>query len=182
MAVRCCDRWCDARSRRLFPIAVLVSSLVSASAWAQDTTGVGAINGVVISAAGEAANGVRVCALDTTACATSNAQGVFCLGDLRAGSYRLEVLPPEGLPITSDFLDVRAGLDSTVEISLPKLEGLEQTVTVTAPAFRAPDEVKNSGFLVGPREILKSASALQDVSRYVQALPSNEARNCVRTV
>ena len=79
-------------------------------------------------------------------------------------------------------MDVRAGLDSTVEISLPRVEGLEQTVTVTAPAFRAPEEVKNSGFLVGPREILKSAAALQDVSRYVQGLPgvvigSNDFRN-----
>ena len=42
--------------------------------------------------------------------------------------------------------------------------------------------MKNSGFLVEPREILKSAAALQDVSRYVQALPgvvigSNDFRN-----
>ena len=101
---------------------------------------------------------------------------------MRAGSYRMEVIPPEGLPITSALVDVRAGLDSAVEISLPRVEGLEQTVTVTAPAFRAPEEVKNSGFLVGPREILKSAAALQDVSRYVQSLPgvvigSNDFRN-----
>jgi hypothetical protein len=32
--------------------------------------------------------------------------------------------------------------------------------------------VKNSGFLVEPRQILKSAAALQDVSRYVQGLPA----------
>ena len=74
------------------------------------------------------------------------------------GAYRLEILPLEGLPFTSDPVDVRAGLDSTVEISLPTVEGLEQTVTVTAPAFQAPEEVKNSGFLVEPREILKSAA------------------------
>ncbi len=136
----------------------------------------------MVNAAGEAVPGVRVCALDTTSCATSDAQGSFRIGELRAGSYRMEVIPPEGLPITSALVDVRAGLDSAVEISLPRVEGLEQTVTVTAPAFRAPEEVKNSGFLVGPREILKSAAALQDVSRYVQGLPgvvigSNDFRN-----
>ena len=53
---------------------------------------------------------------------------------------------------------------------------------MTAPAFQAPEAVKNSGFLVAPREILKSAAALQDVSRYVQGLPgvvigTNDFRN-----
>ena len=173
---------CDARLRASALIAAIVLDLVSASALAQDTTGVGAIKGVVVNAAGEAVPGVRVCALDTSFCATSDAQGSFRIGELRAGSYRLEVIPPEGLPITSALVDVRAGLDSAVEISLPRVEGLEQTVTVTAPAFGAPEEVKNSGFLVRPREILKSAAALQDVSRYVQGLPgvvigSNDFRN-----
>ena len=164
-------------------VAAIVLHLVSTPALAQDTTGVGAINGVVVNAAGEAVPGVRVCALDTTSCATSDAQGSFRIGELRARARTgWKWIPPEGLPITSALVDVRAGLDSTVEISLPRVEGLEQTVTVTAPAFRAPEEVKNSGFLVGPREILKSAAALQDVSRYVQGLPgvvigSNDFRN-----
>ena len=79
-------------------------------------------------------------------------------------------------------VDVRAGLDGTVEITLPTVEDFQQTVTVTAPEFRAPEAVKNSGFLVAPREILKSAAALQDVSRYVQGLPgvvigTNDFRN-----
>ena len=182
MLVRSCRSRCDARLRASGLIAAIVLHLVSTSALAQDTTGVGAISGVVVNAAGEAVPGVRVCALDTTSCATSDAQGSFRIGELRAGSYRMEVIPPEGLPIISGLVDVRAGLDSTVEISLPRVEGLEQTVTVTAPAFRAPEEVKNSGFLLGPREILKSAAALQDVSRYVQSLPgvvigSNDFRN-----
>ena len=85
----------------------------------------GAISGVVVNAAGQAAPAVRVCALDTTSCATSDAQGSFRIGELRAGSYRLEVLPREGLPSHQRLpVDVRAGLDSTVEISLPKVEGL----------------------------------------------------------
>jgi hypothetical protein len=135
-----------------------------------------------VNAAGQPAEGVRVCALDTASCGTSDARGVFRIGELRAGGYRLEILPLEGLPFITDSMDVRAGLDGTVEITLPAVEDFQQTVTVTAPAFRAPEAVKNSGFLVEPREILKSAAALQDVSRYVQGLPgvvigTNDFRN-----
>lgn len=151
--------------------AAVVSTLFAASVEAQDTTGVGAISGVVVNAAGQPAQGVRVCALDTASCVTSDARGAFRIGELRAGAYRLEILPDEGLPFTSDPVDVRAGLNGTVDITLPTVENLQQAVTVTAPAFRQPEEVKNSGFLVQPRQILKSAAALQDVSRYVQGLP-----------
>ncbi len=163
-------------------LTAAVLTLAAPSASAQNTTGVGAISGVVVDAAGRPAEGVRVCALDTASCATSDAQGVFRMGDLRAGAYRLEILPLEGLPFTSDFVDVRAGLDGTVEITLPKAENFQQTITVTAPAFQEPEQVKNSGFLVEPRQILKSAAALQDVSRYVQGLPgvvigTNDFRN-----
>ena len=167
---------------RVPALSAIVLTVVAASAAAQDTTGVGAIRGVVVDAAGRPAEGVRVCALDTASCATSDARGVFRIGELRAGAYRLEILPLEGLPFTSDQVDVRAGLDGTVEITLPTVEDFQQTVTVTAPAFQAPEAVKNSGFLVAPREILKSAAALQDVSRYVQGLPgvvigTNDFRN-----
>ena len=156
--------------------------LVAAGASAQDTTGVGALSGIVLNVDGQPAGGVRVCVLDTPSCATSDPDGAFRIGELRAGTYRLEILPLAGLPFTTDPVGVRAGLDATVEIALPTTENFEQAVTVTAPAFRAPDEVKTSGFLVAPREILKSAAALQDVSRYVQGLPgvaigSNDFRN-----
>ncbi len=147
------------------------TALAATPVAAQDTTGAGAISGVVVNAAGQPVENVRVCALDTPSCATSGAQGAFRIGDLRAGAYRLEILPLEGLPFTTDPVDVRAGMDGSVQVQLPSIETFEQTVTVTAPAFRVPQEVKNSGFLVEPREILKSAAALQDVSRYVQGLP-----------
>jgi hypothetical protein len=171
-------------TRPLTSAAVVVAllTLLVSSAAAQDTTGVGAIRGMVTDAAGRAVEGASVCILDTTACATSDAGGAFRIGDLRAGAYRLEIRPVAGLPFTSDPVDVRAGLDGTVEITLPSVGNVEQTVTVTAPAFETPTEVKNSGFLVAPREILKSAAALQDVSRYVQGLPgvvigTNDFRN-----
>ncbi len=167
---------------RLPALSAFVLALGLTSAAAQDTTGAGAITGVVVDSAGQPAEGVRVCALDTAACATSDARGVFRIGDLRAGGYRLEILPLDGLPFTSEQVDVRAGLDGTVEITLPRAENFQQTVTVTAPAFQTPEAVKNSGFLVEPRQILKSAAALQDVSRYVQGLPgvvigTNDFRN-----
>jgi TonB dependent receptor-like, beta-barrel/Carboxypeptidase regulatory-like domain/TonB-dependent Receptor Plug Domain len=177
-----------ARVRSWSSFACRVGALIAAlalaatAAAAQDTAGVGAIRGVVVDAAGQPAEGVRVCALDTASCATSDARGVFRIGELRAGSYQLEILPLQGLPFTSDQVDVRAGLDGTVEIALPAVEDFQQTVTVTAPGFQAPEAVKNSDFLVEPRQILKSAAALQDVSRYVQGLPgvtigTNDFRN-----
>ena len=157
-------------------------ALGAASAAAQDTTGVGAIAGTVVDATGRPAGGVRICALDTSLCGTSDAAGLFRIGELRAGAYRLELVPPEGLPFTSDPIDVRAGLDGRVEIALPQADTLQQVVTVTASTFQMPDAVKSSGFLVAPREILKSAAALQDVSRHVQGLPgvtigTNDFRN-----
>ena len=176
---------CDVPFRATFSSALAAAvmlTLAGTPAAAQDTTGVGAISGVVVTAAGQPAEGVRVCALDTASCAVSDARGVFRIAELRATTYRLEILPLEGLPFTSDPVDVRAGMEGSVEITLPTVEDFEQTVTVTAPAFRAPEAVKNSGFLVEPREILKSAAALQDVSRYVQGLPgvvigTNDFRN-----
>ena len=170
------------RPRLSRALAAIMLTLVSTAAAAQDTTGAGAISGVVLNAAGQPAEGVRVCVLDTSFCATSDARGVFRIGEVRAGGYRLEILPLEGLPFISDPVDVRAGLDGTVEITLPTVQDVRQTVTVSAPAFRTPEAVKNSGFLVEPREILKSAAALQDVSRYVQGLPgvvigTNDFRN-----
>ena len=162
-------------------IVALLTVVVSPAA-AQDTTGAGAIGGTVLNAEGRAVAGVRLCVLGTSVCVMSGANGTFRIGDLRAGAYRLEIVPLAGLPFTSDPVDVRAGLESTVEITLPRVGNVEQMVTVTAPAFDTPAEVKNSGFLVRPREILKSAAALQDVSRYVQGVPgvvigTNDFRN-----
>jgi hypothetical protein len=95
-------------------LAAAVLSFVATPASAQDATGVGAISGIV-DAAGLRTEGVSVCALDTASCATSDAQGVFRTGDLRAGAYRGQILPLEGLPFTRDPVDVRAGLDGTVD-------------------------------------------------------------------
>jgi hypothetical protein len=138
---------------------------------AQDTTGVGTIIGTVTRQDGVPAADVAVCVIETSQCAVSQDDGRFRIPDVRTGAYRLEITPPGGAPIQSDPVTVRAGLEGRVEVTLPSLEGLTQTVTVTAPAFVAPEEIKNSAFLIQQTEILTSAAALQDVSRYVQTLP-----------
>lgn len=149
---------------------------------AQDTTGVGAITGTIVRQDGVPAPDVAVCVIETAQCTVSEADGRFRIPDVRAGAYRLEITPAGGTPIQSDPVTVRAGLEGRVEVTLPALEGLTQTVTVTAPSFVAPEEIKNSAFLIQQTEILTNAAALQDVSRYVQTLPgvvigTNDFRN-----
>ena len=76
------------RARTVAIAAVL--SCLAASVAAQDTTGVGLLSGVVVDGDGRPVEGVRVCALDTAACATSDATGAFRMDDLRAGAYDRE--------------------------------------------------------------------------------------------
>ncbi len=139
--------------------------------WAQDTTAVGSISGVVTSGDGTPAAGVVLCLQTGSRCVTTDGGGVFTISDVRAGEFALEVTAP-GLP-TYPAANVRvlAGLDATVDVTLPTLDNVHQEVTVIAAAFAVPTEVKTSSFLIQSSEILKSASALQDVSRYLQTLP-----------
>jgi len=151
---------------------------------AQDTTGVGAVVGTVVSHDGQPALAVTVCLAETTKCSVTDEAGAFRIADVRAGQYRLEVTPPGEPRILSDAIEVRAGLDSVVAVTLPQpVAGkFDQTVTVTASAFVAPEEVKTSNYLIRPSQILTNAGALQDVSRYLQTLPgvvigTNDFRN-----
>ncbi|BCS31985.1 collagen-binding protein [Luteitalea sp. TBR-22] len=158
------------------------AALAPGSVGAQDTTGVGAITGKISRQDGAPAADIAVCVVETSQCAVSAADGTFRIGDVRAGAYRLEITPAGGTPIQSDPVTVRAGLEGRVEVTLPTLEGLTQTVTVTAPAFVPSEEIKNSSYLIRQEEILTNAAALQDVSRYVQTLPgvvpgTNDFRN-----
>jgi hypothetical protein len=172
-------------SRCVVVTTLLIVSVVAtgvAPVLAQDTTGAGAISGTVSFADRRPTADARVCALGTTACATTDSAGRFRIPDLRAGAYPLEILAGVGAPVTTEAVQVRAGLDGTIDVTLPDAGRVEQSVTVTASAFRVPEEVKTSGFLLQPREILKSAGALQDVSRYIQTLPgvaigTNDFRN-----
>jgi outer membrane receptor protein involved in Fe transport len=144
--------------------AVFLFSIAAGLAFGQDTTGAGSVIGRV--APPQA--GIQVCAGER--CAPVVAGGEFRILDLRAAVYPLRVVAG-GRTVAAGEVTVRAGMETLVEVLVPRLEALEQSVTVSEPAFLAPEEVKNSGFLVAPREIFKAAGALQDVSRYVQTLP-----------
>jgi hypothetical protein len=144
--------------------------------FAQDTTGTGSLAG----SAGEP--GIEVCLEGSDRCAQSGAGGAFRFSDLRAGTYTFVVSAPGRPPVRLEGVEIRAGLESRVEITLPRIEAVQQSITVTEAVFSVPEEVKNSAFLVQPNEILKSAGALQDISRYLQTLPgvlvgSNDFRN-----
>ncbi len=138
---------------------------------AQDTGGVGSLQGKVTDAAGQPRPGAEVCLKDTGRCVTADENAQFRFTEIRAGEYRIEVSVPGQPKVTSGAIVVHAGLEGSVEVTLPEIGGTQQSVTVTESAFVAPEEIKSSSFLVQPVEISKSAGALQDVARYVQTLP-----------
>lgn len=140
--------------------------LVCGSAMAQDTAGTGNIRGSAKQADGAPATAVRACVDGTERCAVSGSDGVFRITDLRPGQYRLTV---GGM--TTGAIEVRAGLDARVEIELPRIEAVAQSVTVSEAVFVAPEEIKTSAYITPGREIFQNAGALQDVSRFVQTLP-----------
>lgn len=149
---------------RIILICFIFSLSISTVA-GQDTTGTGTLAGTVSVA------GAEVCLEGAGRCATADAAGAFRLAELRAGTYTLVVTAPGRPAVKTESVEVRAGLESRVELTLPALDAIQESVTVTEPVFAMPEEVKNSGYLVQPREIFKSAGALQDVSRYLQTLP-----------
>jgi outer membrane receptor protein involved in Fe transport len=148
-----------------------LSLAAAAAVAAQDTAGMGAIRGTAADAAGRPAADVAVCVSATRQCDVTASDGRFAIAGVRAGRYQLEIIAPGRPGFLSQEVEVRAGLEATVEIALPDVETLQQSVTVTAPAFAIPEEIKNSGFLVSATDIRTSAGALEDVSRYVQSLP-----------
>lgn len=152
--------------RQFFLLLILTFSLI-----AQDTTGVGSISGSVVSATGAVAAGMNVCVAGTSQCVATDEKGAFKIVDLRAGTYRLEIKPAGQPAVTSEQLEVRPGLEARIEVTLKGIESVQQSVTVSESIYLAPEEVKNSGYLITSQEVFKSAGALQDVARYLQTLP-----------
>lgn len=149
---------------------------------AQDTTGIGILRGVVKDVEGAPVPNVKACIVALDRCAQSDAQGVFSLVDVRSGKYELVITSPNQPSLTNKDTEIRAGLETQIEVTLPKFNDINESVTISSPSFLAPEEIKNSGYLVQQREIAKTAGSLQDVSRYVQTLPgvaigSNDFRN-----
>jgi hypothetical protein len=153
--------------KRLF---ILILTLIQLGV-AQDTAGVATISGRAVNEDASPVAGLTVCAVEANRCDTTKADGSFRIVDLRAGLYALSVKLPNGTELKAAQVEARAGVESTVVISVPKLDSVEQSITVTDAVFLPPEEVKSSGYLVSQREIFKSAGTLQDVSRYVQTLP-----------
>ena len=126
---------------------------------AQDTTGVGGLSGTVVEEGTATPAKARICIVTLDRCADSDAQGAFRLPDLRSGVYEIEVTAPGRPAIRRTGIEVRAGLDGRVEITLPRLESQRQEVTVTESVFIAPEEIKSSGYLITRQEISKIGRA-----------------------
>jgi hypothetical protein len=155
--------------RTTLSVVALVMALAGSSA-AQDTAGMAVLRGRVVDAQQVPRDAVAVCAPSVSQCVLTDARGEFTLM-LRPGTYSLEIAAPNGLLVVSGDIAVRAGLDNVVEFQLSQTQSFEQTVSVTAPALVAPEEVKTSGYVIPAQAIADSAGALQDVARYVQSLP-----------
>ncbi len=150
-------------------VSALSVCLLAGAVLAQDTSGTGSIAGVV---RGVPPNEiVKACLAGRERCAFTDDKGIFRFDGVRAGEYRVELTIPGRESAMAADVVVRAGLEASVEIVVPTLEALQQSITVSESVYVAPEEVKNSGYLVDPGIIFKSAAALQDVSRYVQTLP-----------
>jgi len=132
-------------------------------ALAQDTTGVGFLTGTVSDASGAPVIQVPVCLKDVDRCATTDTAGRFHIDQLRPSTYALRIESMD-----AGTVEIRAGLESTVQLVRPSLR---ESITVTAGEATQSEELKNSAFLIDGQTIFKSAGTLQDVSRYVQALP-----------
>lgn len=150
--------------------------------FAQDTTGMGGATGRVVDQQGSPVPGAKLCLVPDGRCAETNADGAFRIGDLRPGTYVVEVTALGQPVLRQPGAEVRAGVDAQIDVTVALLEGQRQEITVTESAFLAPEEIKSSGFLIQRQEISKSAGVLQDVARYVQTLPgvsigSNDFRN-----
>lgn len=152
-------------------VALWLLAAAPAAARAQDTAGAGAVSGLVVNAAGTAEPAVTVCLSGTARCATTDERGRFKLTDVRPGSYPIDITAPGQRRIAGGAVEVRAGIETQLALTIPAADRLKDSVTVTAAAFVTAEEVKTSAFLIQRSEILSSAGALQDVSRFVQALP-----------
>ena len=150
---------------------VLGSFVATGTVCGQDTTGTGALSGVIRDTANAPSAFATVCLSGTTTCGVADDRGVFQIPNIRAGTYALEASAPGATALPLGRVEVRAGVDQRLDITLPSREGLATTVTVSASATAMPAEVKTSGYLITSREIAKDAGALQDVSRYIQSLP-----------
>ncbi|MBC7924210.1 MAG: carboxypeptidase regulatory-like domain-containing protein, partial [Bryobacteraceae bacterium] len=111
----------------------------------QDTAGVGSLTGKVNRAGRQPAASlaeplaaVRVCLVELARCTTSDVLGDFRLSDIRSGIYSLEVQIAGEPPLRQSGVDIRAGLEARVDISVPDLGSVRQEVNVSDSNYEAP--------------------------------------------
>ena len=149
-----------------FFILLLIAHLL----FSQDTTGVGALSGTVQSSDKQSVMAAELCITSSNNCVKSDSQGRFRFTGLRPGTYTLDVKGPK-VQLKSNPIQVAAGVESRVEITLPSIEASTQSLTVTESALVAPEEIKTSSYIVTGKDVFQNAGSLQDVSRFVQVLP-----------
>ncbi len=147
--------------------------LFAASCIAQDTGGVGAVRGRVIEETSSAAvANAAVCLLaPQPRCADTDAGGRFRISEVRTGTYPLQVRSSPGIAHSASSVEVRAGVEVELQITVPAMGTVHQTVEVKGSVDVVPEEVKTSGHLIAAHDVQKDASAMKDVARYVQTLP-----------
>jgi hypothetical protein len=156
--------------------AALVPLTLPSFTSAQDTTGSGALRGRVVEENTHRPISDAELCLDNGRCGRTGPDGSFRLEDLRPGDYLVTV------GTATAKVHVRAGVEANVEFEVPEIKAYQETVEVSAPVFLAPEELRNSNYLVSAREVQYSASSLKDVSRQLQTLPGvvfggNDFRN-----
>ena len=117
--------------KRSMRLVCLISFFLSLSfAFAQDTTGVGSLSGVVTQEPAATPVGARVCLPSLNRCADADSTGMFRITDVRAGTYELQITAPPRLAIRRAGIEVRAGLETRLEVALPALEEQRQEVVL----------------------------------------------------
>jgi hypothetical protein len=171
------------RARLKLLLSILLV-LVPTLCYGQDTTGIASFRGTILDEASRSAlAGATICLqADIPRCATTDSNGQFRIGDLRAGKYQVEICRPEQQPSQKVAVEIHAGVENTFELSVARLDVVRQQIEVTDSVVTTPEEVKTSGYMISAQVIRDSASALKDVSRYVQTLPGvtfggNDFRN-----
>ncbi|MDW8130404.1 MAG: TonB-dependent receptor [Bryobacterales bacterium] len=142
-----------------------------APALAQDTAGTGSLNGQVIGPDGEPVASAKVCVKESGVCAVAGPDGRFSIPEIRPGKYGLTVEAAGRPAVLTGSVEIHAGVSHQVEVRLPVLETLLQTVTVEETLQSAPAEIKNSGYLLSSQALVRTAGALQDLPRLIQTLP-----------
>jgi hypothetical protein len=121
--------------------------------------------------------------VENTALATvTDVDGRFHLADVPAGSHVVRV-EAAGYAVQSqpDVL-VSPGRSSAISLELERSSGtFSEQVVVSASAFDRPPEVTTSSYGMQYAEVRRSAGAIGDINRFVQALPgviiANDQRN-----